>query len=114
MNRLYPESRKKRVNGDAISENTPPAGGRPVEEEAKRERNRSDVMRAGVVERRKGAKSPKNAFEEQQNAREEDAGASLFTDLSFDKWQRHLTVFLSPELEKPCGGVGYLKGNISH
>ncbi|GFX66690.1 hypothetical protein TNCV_1428561 [Trichonephila clavipes] len=26
MNRLYPESRKKRVNGNAISENTPPAG----------------------------------------------------------------------------------------
>ncbi|GFS50668.1 uncharacterized protein TNCV_2042391 [Trichonephila clavipes] len=33
--------------------------GRPVEEEAKRERNRSDVTRARVEERRKGAKSPK-------------------------------------------------------
>ncbi|GFW94197.1 DUF1758 domain-containing protein [Trichonephila clavipes] len=42
-----------------ISENTSPAGGRPVEEEAKRERNRSDVTRARVEERRKGAKSPK-------------------------------------------------------
>ncbi|GFX53545.1 hypothetical protein TNCV_4653311 [Trichonephila clavipes] len=42
-----------------MSENTPPAGGRPVEEEAKRERNRSDVMRAKVEERRKGRKDQK-------------------------------------------------------
>ncbi|GFW58360.1 hypothetical protein TNCV_2635341 [Trichonephila clavipes] len=33
--------------------------GRPVEEEAKRERNRSDVTRTRVEERMKGAKSPK-------------------------------------------------------
>ncbi|GFX53904.1 hypothetical protein TNCV_1598501 [Trichonephila clavipes] len=56
---LIPRIKEKRVNGNAISENTPPAGGRPVEEEAKRERNRSDVTRARVEERRKGAKSPK-------------------------------------------------------
>ncbi|GFW31207.1 transposable element Tcb2 transposase [Trichonephila clavipes] len=42
-----------------ISENTPRTGGSPVEEEAKRERNQSDVTRARVEERRKGAKSPK-------------------------------------------------------
>ncbi|GFW37830.1 hypothetical protein TNCV_4630351 [Trichonephila clavipes] len=38
---------------------TSPRRGRPVEEEAKRERNRSDVTRARVEERRKGARSPK-------------------------------------------------------
>ncbi|GFX38796.1 hypothetical protein TNCV_4748661 [Trichonephila clavipes] len=59
INRLYPESRgEKRMNRNAISENTRRRG-RPVEEEAKRERNRSDVTRARVEERRKGAKSPK-------------------------------------------------------
>ncbi|GFX95940.1 uncharacterized protein TNCV_2085201 [Trichonephila clavipes] len=42
-----------------ISENTPPAGGRPVEKEAKREGNRSDVSRARVEERRKGRKAQK-------------------------------------------------------
>ncbi|GFW35664.1 hypothetical protein TNCV_4435151 [Trichonephila clavipes] len=36
--------------------------------EASGGRNRSDVTRARVEERRKGAKSPKNAFEEHQNA----------------------------------------------
>ncbi|GFX98076.1 hypothetical protein TNCV_4907251 [Trichonephila clavipes] len=56
---LIPRIKEKRVNGNAISENTPPAGGRPVEEEAKRERNRSDVTRARVEERRNGEKSPK-------------------------------------------------------
>ncbi|GFV88777.1 uncharacterized protein TNCV_3355291 [Trichonephila clavipes] len=56
---LIPRIKEKSVNGNAISENTPPAGGRPVEEEAKRERNRSDVTRARVEESRKGAKSPK-------------------------------------------------------
>ncbi|GFX55587.1 RNA-directed DNA polymerase from mobile element jockey [Trichonephila clavipes] len=56
---LIPRIKEKRANGNAISENTLPAGGRPVEEEAKRERNRSDVTRARVEERRKEAKSPK-------------------------------------------------------
>ncbi|GFT03049.1 hypothetical protein TNCV_1361301 [Trichonephila clavipes] len=42
-----------------MSEITPPAGGRLVEEEAERERNSSDVTRARREERRKGAKSQK-------------------------------------------------------
>ncbi|GFV55724.1 hypothetical protein TNCV_755241 [Trichonephila clavipes] len=37
-----------------------PPQGRSVEEEAKRERNRSDVTRARVEERRKEVKSPPN------------------------------------------------------
>ncbi|GFT98414.1 hypothetical protein TNCV_4625621 [Trichonephila clavipes] len=58
------------MNRNAISENTPPQV-RPVEEGAKRERNRSDVTRARVKERRKGAKSPKAlGFFRSQNEKE--------------------------------------------
>ncbi|GFT15575.1 hypothetical protein TNCV_4985351 [Trichonephila clavipes] len=98
-----------------------PQGGRLVEGEAERERNRSDVTRARVEECRKGAKSPKrvreapkrsreeecsNFFSRDQNEKErslqvelanatqqeEEAGASFCTDPSFNKWQRHLSV----------------------
>ncbi|GFY27869.1 hypothetical protein TNCV_243341 [Trichonephila clavipes] len=51
----------------------PPAGGRPVEEEAKRERNRSDVTRARVEERRgRGRKALKRVRGAPKRSREKE------------------------------------------
>ncbi|GFX59594.1 hypothetical protein TNCV_3753591 [Trichonephila clavipes] len=72
---LIPRIKEKRVNeNDNIRKHSL----RPVEEGAKRERNRSDVTRVRVEERRKGAKSPKTRSRRTKTQLGERIAATFF------------------------------------
>ncbi|GFT73630.1 hypothetical protein TNCV_3096551 [Trichonephila clavipes] len=83
---LIPRIKERWVKRNAISENTSPRRGRPVEEEAKRERNRRDVTRARVEECRKGEKSPKRVREAPKRRREKELLLFFFRSQNEKEW----------------------------